>query len=154
MNKGLKKGKAFSLLELLVALAVIALLVSIVSSSNQKKLTNIAAIQAQLDLLALASKMEEFRLMNSTYIGAAGTKDNRTATGKPWIYSHYSPSSNVEVNSKYQLSVKSADDMSYELIAQPKTTELLLLSYNSRGEKFKDKNKDGVFSSDENCWKC
>lgn len=154
MKDDMKSGRGFSLLELLVTLAVIALLAFMVTSSNQEKVTKLAVMQAQLDLLALASKMEEFRLANSTYIGAAGTETDRAATGKPWVFSNYSPSSNTEQHSKYILNIQRADDTSYTLIALPRTTRMQRLSYNSRGEKFRDINSDGVFTSDENCWKC
>lgn len=147
-------NSGFSLLELLVTLAVLALLVSLISTANQNKITKVTLMQVQLDLLALAAKMEEYKLVNSTYIGAAGSTENRLATGKPWIYSDYSPSSDTIEQSKYSLFIHRADSAGYELIAKPTSSELPRFGFNSKGEKYRDINLDGSFSIDEMCWKC
>lgn len=154
MKKRLIPTLGLSIIELLIVLAVISLLVSLVTSSNQKKLNRVALMQAQLDLLALAGKMEEYKLTNATYVGAAGSLDSRTASGVPWIFSSYSPSTNTEEHKRYTLHIESSDKTSYQLVAVPEDQKFQKLSYNSKGEKYWDKDANGVFSSDENCWKC
>lgn len=143
-----------SIIELLIVLAVISLLVSLVTSSNKRKLNQVALMQAQLDLLALAAKMEEYKLANATYAGAAGSESSRKASGVPWIFSSYSPSTNTEEHKRYTLYIESSDKTSYQLLAVPADQILQKLSYNSKGEKYLDKDTNGVFSSDESCWKC
>lgn len=146
--------KGFSLLELLIVLTVTSLLLFIAVSSNRDKLAKTAVLQAQLDLLTMAAKMEEFKLANYSYIGAAGDKSNRKAIGIPWIFSDYSPSTGAAENSRYNLLILSASDDGYELVAEPREEYLSLLGYSSKGERYWDKNSDGVFSADEMCWKC
>ena len=154
MKKRLIPVIGLSIIELLVVLAVVSLLVSLVTSSNQKKVNRVALMQAQLDLLALAAKMEEYKLVNATYVGAAGTQASRIAVGQPWVFTSYSPSTNTEEYKRYTLYIESADERSYQLLAVPTEQTLQKLSYDSKGEKYWDKDANGVFSSDENCWKC
>lgn len=155
MKIGVKqKVNGFSLLELMIGLAVLLVLASLAISSNHTKLDKVALMQAQLDLLNFSAKMEEFKLVNGTYIGAAGTKAKQQAVGIPWVYQNYSPSTEAFEQAKYRLSIESADKVSFVLLAKPLTDNLQGLRYHSGGQKYWDQNSDGVFASDEMCWKC
>lgn len=149
-----KNSIGFSLLELLITIAIIVMLATLSMSGYQRYVVKASVVQGQADLLALAAKMEAFRLKKSTYIGAAGSPDKPTATGKPWLYSSYSPSSTAPKNKKFDLYITTADDYSYELLAQPLNDKAQRLLYVSSGSKYWDKNNDGKFQDSEACWRC
>ena len=154
MNKGKQALYGFNLLELLIAVSIVALLATLAVPSYQQQIIKAGAIQAQADLLALAAKMEEFRLSKATYVGAAGTLNEPIATGLPWIHNHYSPSSVEPEQKNYLLYIKAADNHSYQLFAKPVKQLYQPLLYTSLGQKFWDRNGDGLFSDDEACWQC
>lgn len=149
-----RNSTGFSLLELLITVAIIVMLATLSVSGYQRYVVKASIIQGQADLLALAAKMEAFRLGNFTYAGAAGAPNKPTATGKPWLYSSYSPSSAAPANKKFDLYILTADDDSYELLAQPTNDKAQRLLYTSSGGKYWDKNNDGKFQDSEACWRC
>ncbi len=153
MNKQtIKTG--FSLLELLIVVAVVALLSALGVSSYQQQVIRSAMLQGQTDLLTLAAKMEEFKLIYATYEGAAGKQNESKSIGLPWIHNSYSPSSGSELQKRYDLYIQAADNTSYELKAVPTSTKYPALLFKSSGSKYRDKNSDGVFSENEACWQC
>lgn len=149
-----RKTKGFSLLELLITMAIIVMLATLSISGYQAHVTKATMIAGQADLLALAAKLEAFRLQNLTYVGAAGLPDKPTATGKPWLYSSYSPSSAASSNKTFELYIVAADDKFYQLLAQPINSKGQRLLYTSSGDKYWDKNNDGTFQDYEACWRC
>jgi len=148
------KDKGFSLIELLIVVAVIVLLTTGGVKTYQQNLTRVGLKQAQSDLMALAAKMEEFRIQSSTYVGAAGSKESPEKTGTPWIFSNQSPSFVSADKRNYDLYITLADEFAYELKAEPISKRFQALSYSSKGVKRWDKNSDGEFSQDETCWQC
>ena len=144
----------FSLIEMLVVLAIITLLTAMGTSQYQRHLTRAARQQAQTDLLAFAAQMELHRLSAFSYKGAAGSKSEPRDTGSPWLYSQYSPSSGAQQSNKYKLLIEQASDHYYLLQAEPLQPSLSALRYSSLGERFWDKNNNGLFEQNETCWRC
>ena len=70
-----KRGAAggFTLIELMVVVAVVAILASIALPSYQESVRKSRRAQAKADLVEYAQLAERFRTVNNTYAGAAAT---------------------------------------------------------------------------------
>ena len=149
-----KRETGFSLLELLIVVAIATTLTTLAVSSYRKQMIREVIVQGQSDLLALAAKMEAFRLENGSYIGAAGSEKNQTTTGEPWISPSYSPSSSHPDRKSFELHIRAATEFSYELVATSVVSNGQSLMYTSAGEKYWDRNGNGEFEQSEACWQC
>ncbi len=81
----------FTLIELMITVAIIAILASIALPAYQDSVTKARRTDAQGALLGLANAMERHFISNSSFQGAAGTQGSPTDTGSPWIFSSTSP---------------------------------------------------------------
>lgn len=160
--KATKYG-GFSLIELLVVLSIITLLSSLGSQGYVRHIQNSKLLQAQSDLLMLASRLEQYKLFNLNYFGTAGTQESPENTGEPWIFEPHSPANKPEQDRDFDLSISYISDTGtqYQIIATPvvkvgKRADLNngALIYYSDGRRGYDKNKDGDFSDNEMCWNC
>jgi type IV pilus assembly protein PilE len=111
-----KKNNGFTLIELMVAVAIVGILAGIAYPSYINNLTKSRRVDAEGALLGLASAMERHFTENSNYLGAAGTSATPTDTGAPWIYSDRSPMSGTKY---YDLTINYADGSSFTLKAAP-----------------------------------
>jgi len=146
--------QGFTLMEMVVIVAIIAIMASIAIPSYQDSLRKSRRADAQVALVGLAAALERHNTINGAYTGA-GTVDNDT--GAPTIYPSTSPSDGS--TAYYQLTIKSADASTFELRATPiETTSQKgngFLSLNQLGQKKWDKNNNASIDADdvnENKW--
>lgn len=151
------KAKGFTLIELMIVVAIIGIITSIAYPSYQGFLTSSNRSAAQADLMALAAALERHKAATYSYGGAAAAGAD---TGKPAVFHTYSPSSEPESNKKYNLVISTVPSSgnSYTIKAEPVsgTTQagdgdLYLFS---DGRKGWDKDANASLSTSEYCWSC
>ncbi|GAC14425.1 type IV pilin protein [Aliiglaciecola lipolytica] len=147
----------FTLIELMIVVAIIGIITSIAYPSYQGFLKTSNRGAAQSDLMALAAAMERHKAANYTYKGAA---ESNADTGKPAIFHTYSPSSEPVANKKYDLTIESvsASGNSYLITAKPVSGTSQAgdgnVYFYSDGRKAWDKDNSNSLSSSEYCWGC
>jgi type IV pilus assembly protein PilE len=91
-----KKETGFTLIELMIAVAVVGILASIAYPSYIDHVRKSRRADAQGALMGLSNAMERFFTQNSTYLGAAGTSGTPANTGAPWIYPAQTPTGGAQ----------------------------------------------------------
>ena len=99
------RSSGFTLIELMITVAILAILAAIAYPSFQEQVRETRRANAQSDLLELASYMERFYTQNFTYAGAAIPFDESPKDGN---------------NKFYDLSLGGLTANSYTLSALPK----------------------------------
>lgn len=144
----MNRQSGFSLIELMIALAILGILASIAWPSYREHVRTTHRSQAQSALMGMAQAMERHFTKNSTYAGAAvGGAD----AGSPEIFPAEAP---LDATSKtYDLVIVEADSDSYVLEARPKNGQAGdgNLQLRSSGEKGWDRGGDG-FADEDMCW--
>jgi len=125
--------KGFSLIELMVALAIFAVLVTISYPSYLESVRNARRAEAQATLQGLSQAMERFYTNNGTYAAAAASAAD---TGAPAIFSTKSPIDGSDAF--YNLKIVAANGSAYVIAAEPINTQagnglLILKSTGVRG---------------------
>jgi|TARA_B110000211_G_C14061949_1_gene545935 type IV pilus assembly protein PilE len=150
-----EKYKGFSLIELMIVVAIVGILASIAYPSYQSFMTDGYRGSAQADMLAFAAAMERHHSGSFSYQGAGAGGAN---TGAPTIFATYSPSTEAAGNKRYDLTIVSADATSYQLKATPVSSTAQAsdgaLFYFSDGRKGWDVNNNGSLAAGEYCWSC
>jgi type IV pilus assembly protein PilE len=152
----MKLSHGYTLMELMVAVAIIGIITSVAYPSYLNFLNGSRRGAAQADLIAFAAAMERHKAANFSYNGAASSGN----TGAPSIFQSYSPSTESEANKKYDLSISSVSPTgtSYVIIATPVSSTPQagdgVLYYFSDGRKAWDVNDDGNLATAEYCWSC
>lgn len=157
MLKSKFKQAGLSLIELMIAVAIVGIIASVAYPSYQGFLNSSNRSVAQADLMALAAALERHKAANFSYEGAAESGED---TGTPEIFHGHSPSSEPYATRKYDLVIDtvSSSGNSYVIKAEPYTSsnqkgdgDLYLYS---DGRKAWDKNVNGTVGNDEYCWSC
>jgi type IV pilus assembly protein PilE len=116
MDTGMiKKLQGFTLIELMIAVAIIGILTAIALPSYQENVRKSRRADGKAALLGLANAMERHFTEANTYKNSAGSIGTPTDTGTPYIYTADSGAANY-----YDLNIFAAGDSSYEIRAEPK----------------------------------
>jgi type IV pilus assembly protein PilE len=150
-----KTHKGFTLIELMITVAIIGIIASIAYPSYQGVIVSTNRGAAQADLMSLAAAMERHKAASFSYKAAA---DSASDTGKPAIFHQHSPSAELYDNRKYDLYIISASGSAYFIEARPVTGTSQVgdgkVAFYSDGRRVWDKNNNGTFSTTEYCWSC
>jgi type IV pilus assembly protein PilE len=148
-----RDAKGFTLVELMIAVAIVAILAAIAFPSYQDQVNSSRRSDAQGTLSSFALAMERFYTSNTTYLGAAGTQAVPANSGAPWIFSSEAPLDGA--TKYYDLTIKAgATQNSYTLLATPKNAQAGdgVMELDSTGAKRWDRDNSGGFGADEACW--
>lgn len=142
-------SKGFTIIELMIVVAIIGILAAIAYPSYLEHTERTRRVDAQGALSGLANAMERYYTANSTYEGAGAAGAD---TGAPSIYADEAPLDSAE--KFYDLTIQAADASSYVLRATPKNVQSGngILELTSTGVRRWDRNNDGAFSAGENTW--
>lgn len=149
--------RGFTLVELMIVIAIVGVIASIAYPSYQGMINTTARSTAQGDLMSLATALERHSVSNFTYLGAAAGGGN---TGAPAVYASYSPATESVSNKKYDLKIDTVanNGLSYVISAVPVTSQSTAgtgtLYMYSDGRKAWDKNNSGAIEANEYCWSC
>jgi type IV pilus assembly protein PilE len=150
-----KMQKGFSLIELMITVAIVGIIASIAYPSYQGFIINTNRGVAQADLMSLAAAMERHKAASFSYKAAA---DSATDTGKPAIFHQHSPSAELYNNRKYDLYISQSSGSAYLLEARPVSGTSQAqdgkIAFYSDGRRAWDANNNGSFSTAEYCWGC
>jgi len=102
----------FTLIELMIAVAIVGLLAAVAVPSYLAYITKGKRAEAQGALVTFANAMEQWRLQNGSYLGAAAAGAN---TGAPAIFSTTVPISGGTTT--YNLTISAATATTYTLTA-------------------------------------
>ena len=118
------KARGFTLIELMVTVAILGILASIAIPSYLEHIKKGKRSEAQGALVTFANAMEQWRLQNGSYCDAGGTDGANSCgvagtndTGSPVIFSTVVPISGGTVT--YKLTINSITATTYTLRATP-----------------------------------
>lgn len=111
----MKRHSGFTIIELLIVLAVIGIITAIAYPSYTGYVLSARRADAKASLTAFANAMEQFRTVNRTYVGA-GVGGATTGAPDPSVFSDRAPVSGTK---SYDLSIQSADGNTFTLSAAP-----------------------------------
>jgi type IV pilus assembly protein PilE len=149
--------RGFSLIELMVVLAIVGIIATLGLPNFQGMTQQAARAAAQADLLSLASALERHRASQFSYAKAA---QSAADTGKPAVFHSHSPSTESIASKQYDLAISqiSMGGQAFVITATPVTgsnvADTGTLYYFSDGRKAWDQNGNGELSAAEYCWHC
>lgn len=112
-----RKSSGFTLIELMVTVAIVAILASIAYPGYQNQMRKTRRADAQAALLSFANAMERHFTENNSYLGAAGTIATPANTGAPRIFATQAP---IDSPTKYyDLTISAATATTYTIQAAP-----------------------------------
>ncbi len=136
--------RGFSLIELIICIAVLGIMASIAYPSYLTQITRARRADGFAAIQAFSSAMERYFTVNGTYLGAA---KNGLNTGPPQIPTTFkkatAPLDGNDVY--YNLTIHSASDVRFTLRATPAGSQANdgIIEISSTGRRGWDKNKDG-----------
>lgn len=113
---GCDRSRGFSLIELLIAVAIVGILAAIAYPGYTQYIIGSRRVDAQQALTSFATAMERWRAQNMTYAGAAASGAD---TGAPAASLFPSTSPVDGSDSYYNLTIESASSNSFVLRATP-----------------------------------
>lgn len=148
-----RDAKGFTLIELMITVAIVAILAAIAYPSYLDQVRSSRRSDAQGVLSSFALAMERFYTANNTYLGAAGSQATPANSGAPWIFAAEAPLDGA--TKYYNLTIKAgATQNTYTLVATPKGAQSTdgVMELDSTGAKRWDRDNSGGFSASEQCW--
>jgi len=143
--------KGFSLIELLITMIIVAILVAIAYPSYTDYLRKSKRVEAQAELLDLASKIQRYKIANFTFLQTDGEPITLENIGESEMLTL--PRSG---NPLYQVTLFDVTEKTWTLAATPidNTTQQLDggVSVNYRGEKCWVKSQKNCIPSEETTW--
>ncbi|MGZ8945138.1 MAG: type IV pilin protein [Methylococcaceae bacterium] len=128
------KSRGFTLIELMIAVAIVGILASIAIPSYRQYITKGKRAEAQGALVTFANAMEQWRLQNGSYCGAAGAN---CGIGSPLttVFSSVVPISGGTTT--YNLTISAVAATTYTLTATPTGSQTAdgALNITSTGQK-------------------
>ncbi len=147
-----KRESGFTLIEILIALVVLGLLMSIALPSYNSQVTRSRRSDCMGVMLGFAQAMEKYRAVNYTYLGAA---DGGADTGAPADTLHPAQCP-IDGDALYNLTIQAATATSFTLDATPVAGGAQAsdgaLRINNLGQRFWDRNNASGFEATENTW--
>lgn len=142
----MKKNTGFTLIEIMIVVAIVAILAAIALPAYQDSITKGRRTDAASALQGLAQAMERYYTEKGTYVGAAGTG------GVPTIFPSKSPIDGSATY--YNLTISAATANTYTLSATATGAQAGdgNLTLSSTGARTWDKDNNGSISATENCW--
>ncbi|GIX31219.1 MAG: type IV pilin [Porticoccaceae bacterium] len=147
MAAGAVRGRGFTLLEVLIALAVVAILAAVAWPSYREQVRAGRRAEAQGVLLEAAQYLERFYTENLRY--------DRDGAGNPVaLPAALSRSPREGSRTFYQVAIASVSAGAYVLRATPVGDQAGdgFLEYTSAGERRWDRDGNGAIGDDERCW--
>ncbi len=144
-----KRDKGFTLIEILIALVVLGILMSIALPGYNSQVTRSRRSDCMGVMLGFAQAMEKYRAVNYTYEGAANGGND---TGAPASTLHPAQCP-IEGDALYNLTIQAATATTFNLDATPVGAQAGdgALRINQLGQRFWDRDGDG-FEASENSW--
>lgn len=144
-----KKEGGFTLIELMIVVAIIGILAAIAYPSYQNSVEKSRRTDGKSALSGLAGAMERHYTTNSTYEGAAAGGSD---TGSPGIFPDEAPLDSS--NKFYDLTIEAADGSSFTLRAAPKGVQKGdgYLELTSTGIRRWDQDDSGTIDGGETSW--
>ncbi|WP_062268580.1 type IV pilin protein [Endozoicomonas arenosclerae] len=88
MKIKINNAEGFTLIEMMIVIAIIGVLAAVAIPSYNQHVQDTAATDARASLIGLANAMERHRAQNGSYLGAA---DGGANNGAPTVYHRQSP---------------------------------------------------------------
>lgn len=152
-RQGRHRRGGFTLIELMVVLAIVGLLLALVQPTYTGQRLKARRADCMATLLGFAQAMERHYAVHFTYAGAAA-QGNDTGAPAASLFPDQCP---VSGTASYALSIASADAGAYELRATPVATgpqaDDGILAIDSAGRRGWDQNGDGdTLDAGEDDW--
>ena len=153
MKKMNEKNTGFTLIELMIVVAIVGILAGIAYPSYQDSVRKSRRADAKAALMGFANAMERHFTVKNTYLGAAGTPANPADTGAPRIFATKSPLDGA--TKYYDLTIHEATPTTYKLRATPidpgpQKGDGFLQITNTQSRGGWDRNDDKTISSGTN----
>jgi type IV pilus assembly protein PilE len=151
MNNQTNTGQSgFTLVELMIVIAIVAVLSAVALPAYQDYVERSRRVDAMGALSSLATAMERYYTEENTYSGTTATVNS--VPNSPNMFPAQAP---LDGNTKfYNLTIPTATSTTYTLRATPINGQVGdgIIELNHLGRKFWDEDNNGSFSTSEQDW--